>query len=124
VLDNTSVAFCWATVGEARLGDTRLALSLRGDELLQYDVFVHPAHRGAGVFNAVSRAFEVEWLRRGFHTRVGVAAMGRAPYAKNHPYIVATIRTFRLGPFRKIWVRAYGPDAEYWRERLKELRWA
>jgi GNAT superfamily N-acetyltransferase len=124
VLDTTSVGFSWATVGEARLGDIGLALSLRDDELLQYDIFVHPAHRGAGVFKAVSHAFEEEWLRRGFHTRVGVAAMGRAPYAKNRPYMVATVRTLRLGPFRKFWVRTYGPQAEYWRERLKELRWA
>ena len=36
---------------------------------------------------------------------------------------VATIRTFRLGPFRKLWVKTYGPQAEYWKERPMELRW-
>ena len=29
----------------------------------------------------------------------------------------------RLGPLRKFWVRTCGPQAESWRERLKELRW-
>ncbi len=65
-----------------------------------------------------------EWLSRGFHTRLGVAAMGRAPYGKNRPHIVATIHTLRVGPFRKFWAKTYGPQADYWRERLKELRWA
>ena len=37
------------------------------------------------------------------------------------PHRVAEIRTLCLGRFRKFWVRTYGPQAGYWRERLKEL---
>ena len=40
------------------------------------------------------------------------------------PRRIAVLRVLRLGPFRKFWVQTYGPQAEYWLERLKELRWA
>jgi len=50
--------------------------------------------------------------------------MGIVETLRSLPRRIAVLRVLRLGPFRKFWVRTYGPQAEYWRERLKELRWA
>jgi len=123
-LGETIVAVRWAGTGEAHLGDLALALPLREEEMYAYDAFVHPRYRGNGYAKAIRRALDEQWWQKGFRTHISFATLGRKPFGRYHPYNVATIRVLRLGPFRKLSVKTYGPKADYWRERLKELRWA
>jgi len=112
----------WACTGEAPLTDLGLVLPLEEGELSVYERFVHPAHRLKQVGTPARNALEEHFLEQGFRSIVGYATLGRRPYGREHPDSVATIRTLRLGPFRRFWVRTYGLDANHWRERLKELR--
>jgi len=117
-------AFRWACARQARLGNLDLVLPLRSDEVCAYEVFTAPAFRGKGVRDPVRHAFVESYRQRGFRALVNYRTPGRKPWARSHQHRVAIIRTLRLGPFRRFWVRTYGPQAAYWRERLKELRWA
>ena len=50
--------------------------------------------------------------------------MGIVETLRGLPHRVAVLRVLRLGPLTRFWVKTYGPQAGYWRERLKELKWA
>ena len=92
--------------------------------MYMYEVFTNPAYRHFQVRRPVREAKEKRYAARGFRLQLGYSIAGRKPFGRNDPYLTATAHTFRLSPLRKFWVRTYGPQAEYWRERLKELRWA
>ena len=72
---------------------------------------------GAGHF------IQEHYSSKGGSLAFGFVSGQRRPFGPS-PHRVAIIRTLRLGPIRKFWVKTYGTQAEYWRERLKELRWA
>jgi len=125
VLEETTVGCIWASTGEARVEDIGLALPLRPEEVVTYEVYVDPAHRRGGVYGTARRAFDQRCWDQGYRRRITFSTLGRRPFGvKGRPLQFAAVRTVGLGPFRKLWVRTYGPQAEYWRERLKELRWA
>ncbi len=89
-----------------------------------YEVFTNPVYRHLRVRRPVREAKEKWYHARGFRLQLGYSIAGRKPFGKNDPYLAANVHTFRLGPFRRCWVETYGPQADYWRERLKELMWA
>jgi len=122
LVDGSVAGYMWASMRQARL--SRLALPLRPDEMFSYEMYIHPAHRRRRLPLIIWPALE-EWYRpAGVCTIVNAATLGRVPWGTRIQARVAVIRTLRLGPFRKFWVKNYGPEAEYWRERLRELRWA
>ena len=124
VFEETTVGCIWASTGEVRFEDVGLALPLRPDEVVTYEVYVDPAHRHAGVYGTARRAFDERCWDQGCRRRITFSTLGRRPFGvKGRPLQFAAIRTLHLGPFRRLWVSTYGPQAEYWRERLKELRW-
>jgi GNAT superfamily N-acetyltransferase len=118
------VACRWGCTQEIVLGKPPLVLPLQEDEACVYEVFNHPRYRWGGIGHAAYHALKEELLKRNRSNLVGYVTPGRKPWGRDNQHRVATIRTLRLGPLRKFWVRTYGPQAEYWRERLKELRWA
>ena len=124
LVDGELASARWACTGEAPLTGLGLVLPLEEGELSVYERFVHPAHRLKYVGRPARNALEEYFLKQGFRSIVSYATLGRRPYGKGHPDSVATIRSLCLGPFKRFWVRTYGPQAEYWSERLKELRWA
>lgn len=114
----------WIRTEIADIDHLHLVLTLKKEELYMYEVFTNPAYRHLQVGRPVREARERRYAARGFRLQLGYSVPGFKPFGRNDPLRVATIRTLRLGPLRKFWVKAYGPQAEYWRERLKELRWA
>jgi GNAT superfamily N-acetyltransferase len=124
VVSGDIVSWRWVSTGKAEMGELDLVLPLREDEIYTYDFYTVPGARGKQVGRSARRALDEEYQSRGFHTVVSIAALGRGPYGAGNRWQAATIRTLRLGPFRKVWVKTYGPHAERWRETLKELRWA
>ena len=122
-VDGKAVSCRWVGAGEARLGERDPVLCLHCDEAYVYQIYVRPEYRGKGINSLVRSVFDRDLIRLGFKTQVGFVMPGRAPWGRDNPHLVATIHTLHLGPFHKFWVRAYGPQADYWRERLKELRW-
>ena len=123
-MERLLVACRWVNTGEARLAGLGLILPLSPDEIYVGEAYVHPAYRRRGINNRTRDAYEAQYRQRGYSSKVSCATLGRKPYGRGSPYSVAAIRTLRFGPFRKFWVRTYGPQADYWRGRLKELRWA
>ena len=125
LLDGQLAGFRWLSRNQGSLTDLGLVLPLLSDEVWGYESYVHPAYRSAGVNRASRPAFDRLCVEQGIRRKLGMATLGRRPFGlETNPFSVATIRTLRLGPFKKFWLRTYGPEAEYWRERLKELRWA
>jgi len=125
LLEDQIAGFRWVSRQRGFLEDLGLMLPLLPDEVWMYEGYVHPAYRRAGVHRAARAVFDRLCVREGIRRKLGIATLGRRPFGrKDNPFSVATIRTVRLGPMRKLWVKAYGPEAEYWRARLKELRWA
>jgi hypothetical protein len=114
----------WICTGEARVGSLGLVLPLRRDEVFLYEVYTHANYRGRRINREAWNAMVDEYLGRGALALVGFTTVGRKPYGRNDRRNVATIRSLRLGPFKRFWVRTYGPQAESWSERLRELRWA
>ena len=99
-------------------------LPLQEDEIYMCELFTNPSYRRKGVRYQAPQLHRKQYSSRGFRTIVGFAPPARKPFGAARRYHVAVIRTLRLGPLRRFWVKTYGPQAEYWRERLKELRWA
>jgi GNAT superfamily N-acetyltransferase len=124
IVEGGVVACIWGRTEAVMMGGPALVLPLQEDEASLYDFYTDPRYRGGGVGDASHHALKQELLARGYRKMVGYATPGRRPYGRDNPACVATVRVMRLGPFRKFWVETYGPQAEYWRERLKELRWA
>ena len=124
VVDERIVSMRWTCTGEARLRYLGLSLPLGPDEVCDYELFTTPAYRRRAVRRPAYDLLNRRCSERGLHSRVNCVIPGRKPFGRDNPFSVATIRTVGLGPFRKLLVRTYGPQAEYWRERLKELRWA
>lgn len=125
LLENQVAGLRWVRRERGLLDDLGLTLPLLSDEVWMSEGYVHPAYRHAGVHRAARAAFDRLCAREGIRQKLGIATLGRRPFgSKDNPFSVATIRTVRLGPLRRLWVKAYGPQAEYWRERLEELRWA
>ena len=114
----------WACPSEAYLAPLGLVLALRPEEVFDYDSFTVPRFRRRRVAYARWHAFQSHYFSQGFKSIVDFTTPGRRPWGQVDTRRVATIRTLRLGPFRKLWVRTCGPQAEYWRERLDESRWA
>ena len=120
-----SVAACiWACQREAHLAHADLALKLLQNEVYTYDAFVLPGYRGKRVRPPAWNALLDYYQEQGVQMGIDCAVRGRKPWGTDKRYLVATISTLRLGPFRKSRVNACGPQAEYWRERLRGLRWA
>ena len=124
LVNGAIAAHRWVTTGIFRMPHLGLVLNLGEDEISVHDVYVLPDFRGRGITAAANHTFDSPYLDRGFRMEFSYATAGRGPWGRGHDYSIATIRTLRLGPVRRFWVRAYGPQAECWRERLKELRWA
>jgi hypothetical protein len=101
-----------------------LALPLYKNELCIYELFTNPAYRGKGVRVVGWEALRRRFLAEQRDTVVDYVIPGRRPYGVDPRLQVAMVHTLRVGPFRKFWVRTWGPQAGYWQERLKELRWA
>jgi len=124
LVNGAIAAHRWVKTGIFRMPHLGLLLDLREDEISVHDVYVMPDFRGRGITAAANHTFDAPYLERGFRMEFSYATAGRGPWGRGHAYGIASIRTLRLGPFRKFWVKALGPEAEYWQERLKELRWA
>jgi hypothetical protein len=124
LVDDRLASVRWVRTDIVDLDYLGLVLPLGGDEVSTYEVFAEPAYRHLQVRKAAVDFYYRYYLERGFHAIVGYTIPGRKPFGRHNPYRVATIRTLRLGPFRKFWVRICGPQAECWRERLRDLRWA
>ena len=124
LVDGRLASVRWVRTDVVDLDYLGVVLPLGGDEISTYEVFASPAYRHLQVRKAAVDFYYRYYLERGFHAIAGYAIPGRKPFGRDDPFSVATIRTLRLGPLRKFWVRTYGPQAAYWRERLKELRWA
>ena len=124
IVEGKVVACRWGCTREVILGKVPLMLPLQDDEACIYEVYNDPRHRGGGIGHAAYHALKGAMLKENCSKMVGYVTPGRRPWGEDNPHCVAGVQTLRLGPFRKFWVRTYGPQAEYWRERLKELRWA
>ncbi len=118
------VSWRWVSTGRATIRDLGLVLPLREEEVYVSEVYTFPSYRRSGVQRASRLAFDRRCDQVGVRMKVSAATPGRKPFGRGDPWRVATVRTLRLGPLRKFWVKTYGPKAEYWQERLKELRWA
>jgi len=122
-VDGEPAGLGWVSVTAAHIDPLRLSLPLRGRELFSHGLYVRASQRNAGAGRAIVDAVDMWAWEDGLRTHLSFVILGRRPFGKNVRYHVATIRTLRLGPFRKFWVSTYGPQAGYWRERLNELRW-
>lgn len=120
----SALASQWGCESDARFGELGLALPLASGEVFGYGAYVQAAHRRKGISRALTQAYNEHYLGEGFRVSLAFAVLGRRPFGISDPHRIATIRTLRLGPFRKLWVKTYGSRAEYWRDRLKQLRWA
>jgi len=121
--DRNPVYVAWVRKGDARFAELGLALPLLPDEVFAYDAFVRREYRGRGVLHEVRPRVDGRLWEEGFRSRVAFTTPGRWPFGRNNRFQVGTVRVLRLGPLRKFWVSTCGPQAEYWRERLKEVRW-
>jgi len=113
----------WVSTTVAHIHPLALSLPLQDRELFTYGLNVRVSRRHAGAGGAIVDAVDTWAQESGLRTHLSFVTLGRRPFGKNARDHVATIRTLRLGPFRKFWVKTYGPQEEYWRGRLKELRW-
>ena len=121
-LSGDPAAFAWSCTGEARLGP--LLLPLEEQEVWVYDSYTGERFRGMGIRRAIMHGYMPHYLRRGFRRHMSCATLGRKPWGRDDRLQVAAIRTLRLGPLRRVRVEACGLESDYWRERLRELRWA
>ena len=123
-LVNGSIASLgWVRFDEARLRYLGLALPLLTKEISDYEWYTAPEYRGVRASDAAWYELMDRYEQRGVERTVDFATPRRKPWGTDNANVVATIRIFRLGPLKRFWVRTCGPQAEYWRERLKELRW-
>ena len=113
----------WTARGQAHMDWLGLVLPLGERELYAYEIYVHPGQRRRGVSAALTRAYHERYLALGFETTFSFASLGRRPFGKRDPHTVATVRTYRLGPFRVFRLRMQGPQGGRWRQRLGALRW-
>ena len=120
----TPTSVYWTCKGRGPLVHLGLVLPLEDREVFVHDLYRDPARRHKGEGDVTRRYLDQRYAREGIDSVVSCATAGRGPYGRGDPDRVATIRTLRLGPFRRFWVRTCGPQAEYWRGRLRELRWA
>ena len=124
VVDGEIAAIFWIRTDIADIDYLGLVLHLAEGEMYMYEVFTNPVFRHLQVRRPVREAKEKWYAARGFRVQLGYSIAGRKPFGRNDPYLAADVSVLRLGRIRKFWVRTYGPQAEYWRGRLKELRWA
>jgi len=119
------IATCrWVATGEVLIRGLGLVLPLEDDEYSLYELLVAPPHRRARVTAPVYNALKAKLLDEGRRLLVAYIVPGRKPYARAIGEHVGTVRVLQLGPWRKWWVKAHGPRAGYWRERLRSMRWA
>ena len=124
LVDECIASARWVSLRRVHLDYLGLVLPLQHGEIYIYEVFTRPEHRAKVVRKATSHALQEHYRSLGFRSNLGYVIPWRKPFGPDFRFRVATIRILRLGPLRKFWVRTYGPQADYWRERLKELRWA
>jgi len=114
----------WIGEIEAHLAYGGLSFPLQQEEIYGYEWYTRPEYRRQGADNAAWRFMQEYYSSKGVSLAFGFVSGQRKPFGPDSAHKVAIIRIFRLGPLKRFWVETYGPHAEYWRERLKELRWA
>jgi len=122
-LDGDLAFVGWVGEKEAHLDYGGLSFPLHKEEIYGYEWYTRPEYRRQGADNAAWRFIQEYYSERGVSLAFGFVSGRRKPFGPDSPHKVAIIRIFRLGPLKRFWVETYGPQAEYWRERLRELRW-
>ncbi len=109
------VAALWLVTGRAFIRSLGCEISLAPDEIYGYDSFTDPRHRGQHLPAARARILRPMLEAEGFRRRLSVAVpedLGAMSNTRRNGFRpIGTMGYFRIGPWRRYFVRPHGTDS-------------